>query len=117
MWIILIIILAINSMWLLKLNKDLANRKEYLIRQEEDNNSRLQKLMMDKENKVIVFRLATSNINENTLRQLSDNVKGLKEDGYKILVIDSTFDFSEINIPEEEVEKLKKILEDKNKED
>lgn len=73
--------------------------------------------MMDKENKVIVFRLATSNINENTLRQLSDNVKGLKEDGYKILVIDNTFDFSEINIPEEEVEKLKKILEDKNKED
>ena len=48
MWIILIIILVINSMWLLKLNKDLANRKEYLIRQEEDNNSRPQKLMMDK---------------------------------------------------------------------
>ena len=33
MWIILTIILAINSMWLLKLNKDLANRNEYLIRQ------------------------------------------------------------------------------------
>ena len=32
MWIILTIILAINSMWLLKLNKDLANRNEYLIR-------------------------------------------------------------------------------------
>ena len=37
MWIILTIILAINSIWLLKLNKDLANRNEYLIRQVEAN--------------------------------------------------------------------------------
>ena len=37
MWIILTIILAINSMWLLKLNKDLANRNEFLIRQVEVN--------------------------------------------------------------------------------
>ena len=37
MWIILTIIRAINSMWLLKLNKDLANRNEYLIRQVKTN--------------------------------------------------------------------------------
>ena len=37
MWIILTIILAFNSMWLLKLNKDLANRNEYLIRQVKTN--------------------------------------------------------------------------------
>ena len=37
MWIILTIILAINSMWLLKLNKDLANRNEYLIKQVKTN--------------------------------------------------------------------------------
>ena len=37
MWIILTIILAINSMWLLKLNKDLTNRNEYLIRQVKTN--------------------------------------------------------------------------------
>ena len=37
MWIILTIILAINSMWLLKLNKDLSNRNEYLIRQVKTN--------------------------------------------------------------------------------
>ena len=36
-WIIISIILAINSMWLLKLNKDLANRNEYLIRQVKTN--------------------------------------------------------------------------------
>ena len=35
MWIILTIILAINSMWLLKLNKDLANRNEYLMQVDE----------------------------------------------------------------------------------
>ena len=35
MWIILTIILAINSMWLLKLNKDLANRNEYLMKVDE----------------------------------------------------------------------------------
>lgn len=33
LWIIISIILAINSMWLLKLNKDLIERNEYLIRQ------------------------------------------------------------------------------------
>ena len=32
MWIILTIILAINSMWLLKLNKDLVDRNNRLIR-------------------------------------------------------------------------------------
>ena len=37
MWIILTIILAINSIWLLKLNKDLANRNEYLIKQVKTN--------------------------------------------------------------------------------
>ena len=37
MWIILTIILALNSIWLLKLNKDLANRNEYLIRQVKTN--------------------------------------------------------------------------------
>ena len=37
MWIILTVILAINSMWLLKLNKDLANRNEYLMRQVKTN--------------------------------------------------------------------------------
>ena len=35
MWIILTIILAINSMWLLKLNKDLANRNEFLMKVDE----------------------------------------------------------------------------------
>ena len=35
MWIILTIILAINSMWMLKLNKDLANRNEYLMKVDE----------------------------------------------------------------------------------
>ena len=32
MWIILTIILAINSIWLLKLNKDLVDRNKRLIR-------------------------------------------------------------------------------------
>ncbi|MBW0770494.1 hypothetical protein KYJ98_09210 [Mammaliicoccus lentus] len=37
MWIILTILLAITCMWLIKVNKDLANRNEYLIRQVEAN--------------------------------------------------------------------------------
>ena len=41
-------------MWLLKLNKDLANRNEYLIRQEVNNNRAPNRLMVDKENKIIV---------------------------------------------------------------
>lgn len=112
MWIILTILLALTCMWLIKVNKDLANRNEYLIRQE-DNNSRPHKLMMDKENKVIVFRFATSSISEDGLRQLSDNAKDLRGKGYDILVMDNTFDFSEINISKEEVEKLERVLNDK----
>ena len=38
LWVSISIILALNSMWLLKLNKDLANRNEYLIRQVKTNN-------------------------------------------------------------------------------
>ena len=37
LWAGVSIILAFNSMWLLKLNKDLANRNEYLIRQVKTN--------------------------------------------------------------------------------
>ena len=37
LWVSISIILAINSIWLLKLNKDLANRNEYLIRQVKTN--------------------------------------------------------------------------------
>ena len=36
-WAGISIVLAFTSMWLLKLNKDLANRNEYLIRQVEAN--------------------------------------------------------------------------------
>ena len=114
MWIILTIILAITSIWLLKLNKDLANRNEYLIRQEVNNNRAPNRLMVDKENKFIAIKFDKDRMNEEYLRQLSDDAKGLKEDGYKILVMDNTFDFSEINISKEEVEKLKKVLEDNN---
>ena len=113
MWIILTIVLAINSMWLLKVNKDLANRNEYLIRQEVNNNRAPNRLMVDKENKFIAIKFDKDRMNEEYLRKISDDAKGLKEDGYNILVMDNTFDFSEINIPEEEVEKLKKVLEDK----
>ena len=37
LWAGISIILAITSIWLLKLNKDLANRNEYLIRQVKTN--------------------------------------------------------------------------------
>ena len=37
LWIILTILLAITCMWLIKVDKDLANRNEYLIRQVEAN--------------------------------------------------------------------------------
>ena len=37
LWAGVSIILAFTSMWLLKLNKDLANRNEYLIRQVKTN--------------------------------------------------------------------------------
>ena len=37
LWVSISIVLAINSMWMLKLNKDLANRNEYLIRQVKTN--------------------------------------------------------------------------------
>ena len=52
MWIIISIVLAINSIWLLKLNKDLANRNEYLIRQVKTNsltNGLLLEPMSDKQ--------------------------------------------------------------------
>ena len=65
LWIILTIILAINSMWLLKLNKDLVERNKRLIR-------------------------------ESLVKEIS------------VIQLDQ-----DRTITEEEVEKLKKVLEDK----
>ena len=65
MWIILTIILAINSIWLLKLNKDLVERNKRLIR-------------------------------ESLVKEIS------------VIQLDQ-----DRTITEEEVEKLKKVLEDK----
>lgn len=65
MWIILTIILAVNSMWLLKLNKDLVDRNKRLIR-------------------------------ESLVKEIS------------VIQLDQ-----DRTITEEEVEKLKKVLEDK----
>lgn len=51
MWIILTIILAINSMWLLKLNKDLANRNEYLMQVDELKKTLQDEMDKDTDNK------------------------------------------------------------------
>ena len=51
MWIILTIILALNSMWLLKLNKDLANRNEFLMKVDELNRALQDEVDKDTDNK------------------------------------------------------------------
>ena len=51
MWIILTIILAINSIWLLKLNKDLANRNEYLMKVDELKRTLQDEMDKDTDNK------------------------------------------------------------------
>lgn len=49
MWIIISIVLAINSMWLLKVNNDLANRIEYLIKEQQLNHRGIIWMNEDKE--------------------------------------------------------------------
>ena len=51
MWIILTIILAITSIWLLKLNKDLANRNEYLMKVDELKRALQDEMDKDTDNK------------------------------------------------------------------
>ena len=51
LWIILTIVLAINSMWLLKLNKDLANRNEYLMKVDELKRALQDEMDKDTDNK------------------------------------------------------------------
>ena len=67
MWIILTIILAINSMWLLKLNKDLANRNEYLMKVDE-----LKRALQDEEEKIPLKPL-TSKQKELLKKNTDDN--------------------------------------------
>ena len=50
-WVLLSIILAINSMWLLKLNKDLANRNEYLMQVDELKKTLQDEMDKDTDNK------------------------------------------------------------------
>ena len=68
MWIILTIILAITSMWLLKLNKDLANRNEYLMKVDE-----LKRALQDEEEKIPLKPLTSKQ--KELLKKNSDDNK------------------------------------------
>ena len=51
LWVSISIILALNSMWLLKLNKDLANRNEYLMKVDELKRALQDEMDKDTDNK------------------------------------------------------------------
>ena len=51
LWVSISIILALNSIWLLKLNKDLANRNEYLMKVDELKRTLQDEMDKDTDNK------------------------------------------------------------------
>ena len=51
MWIILTIILALTCMWLMKVNKDLTNRNEYLMQVDELKRTLQDEMDKDTDNK------------------------------------------------------------------
>ena len=51
LWIILTILLAITCMWLIKVNKDLANRNEYLMKVDELKKALQDEMDKDTDNK------------------------------------------------------------------
>ena len=66
--------------------------------------SRPQKLMMDADNKVVVFQFM-SGISEGALKQFEDSSKSLIDKGYLVLAVDETFEVTNINFNDEDIEK------------
>lgn len=106
MWIIISIILGVIAILSLISNTVQSDKIRSLKYQLDYKRSRPQKLMMDADNKVVVFQFM-SGINKDALKQFKNSSKSLIDKGYLVLAVDETFEVTNINFNDEDIDKAK----------
>lgn len=104
MWVITSIILGCIALLSLISGSIKSDKIRSLKYQLDYKRSRPQKLMMDTDNKVVVFQFMTG-ISEDTLNQFKDSSKALIDKNYLVLAVDETFDVTSINFNDIDIDK------------
>lgn len=104
MWIIISIILGAIAILSLISNTVQSDKICGLKYQLDYRKSQPQKLMIDTDNKVVVYQFMTG-ISEDALKQFKDSSKALTDKDYLVLAVDDTFDVTNINFSDEDIEK------------
>lgn len=104
MWVITSIILGAIAIFSLISNTVQSDKIRGLKYQLDYRRSQPQKLMIDTDNKVVVYQFMTG-ISEAALKQFKDSSKALIDKDYLVLAVDDTFEVSNIKLNDEEIEK------------
>ncbi|MDW4519833.1 hypothetical protein QI033_00505 [Staphylococcus saprophyticus] len=104
MWIIISIILGAIAILSLISNTVQLDKIRGLKYQLDYRRSQPQKLMIDTDNKVVVYQFMTG-ISEDAFKQFKDSSKALIDKDYLVLAVDDTFEVSNINLNDEDVDK------------
>lgn len=104
MWIISSIILGVIAILSLITGNIKSDKIRSLKYQLDYKRSHPQKLMMDADNKVVVFQFMTG-ISEDALKQFKDISKGLIDKDYLVLAVDDTFEVTNINFNDMDIDK------------
>lgn len=104
MWIIKSIILGCIALLSLISGSIKSDKIRSLKYQLDYKRSRPQKLMMNTDNKVVVFQFMTG-ISEDALKQFEDSSKPLIDKDYLVLAVDDTFEVTNINFNDIDIDK------------
>lgn len=104
MWIIISIILGAIAILSLISNTVQSDKIRGLKYQLDYRRSQPQKLMVDSDNKVVVFQFMNG-ISEDALKRFEDSSKALIDKDYLVLAVDETFEVTNINFNDEDIEK------------
>lgn len=104
MWIITAIIMGVITILSLITGSIKSDKIRSLKYQLDYKRSRPRKLMIDTDNKVVVFQFMTE-ISEDALKQFEDSSKTLIDKDYLLLAVDDTFDVTNINFNNVDIDK------------
>lgn len=113
MWIIISIILGVIAILSLIFNKIQSDKVRDLKYQLDYKRNQPQKLMIDTDNKVVVYQFMMG-ISEDSLKQFEDSCKAFIDRDYLVLAVDDTFDVTNLNFNNVDIDTMMKISEHYN---
>ena len=106
MWIIISIILAVITILTLISNAYQSDRIKGLEYQLGYKRDSIQKLMIDTDNKVVVYQFMPG-VSKKSLEDFKNASKTLTNKDYLVLAVDETFEVSKINFSDDDIKKIK----------